>query len=247
MFKKFIERPVLATVVSILLVILGFVGLTGLPIQMFPDIAPPTVQVKAFYPGANAETILRSVIPPLEEAINGVEDMSYISSSATNDGSLLINVYFKLGTNADQAAVNVQNRVSSATGLLPPEVVQAGITTKKTQNGLIMGVNLYSMDEKVFDKTFIANYATINILPEIQRVPGVGEARIIGASKDYSMRVWLNPSQMAAYHLSPDEVAKAIQKHNLEAAPGRFGENSKVSFEYVIKYKGKNNACASWI
>ncbi|PTT00203.1 hydrophobe/amphiphile efflux-1 family RND transporter [Pedobacter sp. HMWF019] len=241
MFKKFIERPVLATVVSILLVILGLVGLTSLPIQMFPDIAPPTVQVKAFYPGANAETILRSVIPPLEEAINGVEDMSYMSSSATNDGSLLISVYFKLGTNADQAAVNVQNRVSSATGLLPPEVVQAGITTKKTQNGLIMGVNMFSMDEKVFDKTFIANYATINILPEIQRIPGVGEARIIGASKDYSMRVWLNPSQMAAYHLAPDEVAKAIQKHNLEAAPGRFGENSKVSFEYVIKYKGKNS------
>jgi HAE1 family hydrophobic/amphiphilic exporter-1 len=241
MFKQFIERPVLATVVSILLVILGIVGLTGLPIQMFPDIAPPTVQVKAFYPGANAETILRSVTPPLEEAINGVEDMSYMSSSATNDGSLVISVYFKLGTNADQAAVNVQNRVSSATGLLPPEVVQAGITTKKTQNGLIMGVNVFSEDDKLFDKTFIANYAQINILPEIQRVPGVGEARIIGASKDYSMRVWLNPAQMAAYHLTPDDITNAIRSRNLEAAPGRFGEGSKVSFEYVIKYKGKNS------
>ncbi|UOE49366.1 efflux RND transporter permease subunit [Mucilaginibacter sp. SMC90] len=241
MLRKFIERPVLATVVSIMLVILGGVGLSKLPIQMFPDIAPPTVQVRAFYPGANAETILRSVIPPLEEAINGVEDMAYMSSSATNDGSLVISVYFKLGTNADQAAVNVQNRVSSATGLLPPEVVQAGITTKKTQNGLIMGVNLFAEDEKVFDKTFIANYATINILPEIQRIPGVGEARIIGASKDYSMRVWLKPAQMTAYHITPAEVATAIQKHNLEAAPGRFGESSKVAFEYVINYKGKLN------
>jgi HAE1 family hydrophobic/amphiphilic exporter-1 len=241
MFKKFIERPVLATVVSIMLVILGIVGLTGLPIQMFPDIAPPTVTVKAFYPGANAETILRSVTPPLEEAINGVENMSYMSSSATNDGTLVISVYFKLGTDPDQAAVNVQNRVSSATGLLPPEVVQAGITTKKTQNGLIMGVNVYSMDDKLFDKTFIANYATINILPEIQRIPGVGEARIIGSPKDYSMRVWLNPAQMASYKLSPQEVTAAIQSRNLEAAPGRFGEGSKVAFEYVIKYKGKNS------
>jgi HAE1 family hydrophobic/amphiphilic exporter-1 len=241
MFKKFIERPVLATVVSIMLVILGIVGLTGLPIQMFPDIAPPTVTVKAFYPGANAETILRAVTPPLEEAINGVENMSYMSSSATNDGNLLISVYFKLGTDPDQAAVNVQNRVSSATGLLPPEVVQAGITTKKTQNGLIMGVNMFSMDDKLFDKTFIANYATINILPEIQRIPGVGEARIIGAPKDYSMRIWLKPAQMATYHLSPAEVTAAIQSRNLEAAPGRFGESSKESFEYVIKYKGKNS------
>ncbi|MFY0255484.1 efflux RND transporter permease subunit [Chitinophaga sp. 30R24] len=241
MFKRFIERPVLATVVSIMLVILGIVGLTGLPIQMFPDIAPPTVQVKAFYPGANAETILRAVAPPMEEAINGVEDMIYMSSSATNDGSLVISVYFKLGTNPDQAAVNVQNRVSSATGLLPPEVVQAGITTKKAQNGLIMGVNVYSEDEKLFDKTFIANYAQINILPEIRRVPGVGEVRIIGASKDYSMRVWLNPAQMADYHLTPDDVAAAIRSRNLEAAPGRFGEGSDVAFEYVIKYKGKNS------
>ncbi len=241
MFRKFIERPVLATVVSIMLVILGIVGLKGLPIQMFPDIAPPTVQVKAFYPGANAETILRSVAPPLEEAINGVEDMIYMSSTATNDGSLVISVFFKLGTNPDQAAVNVQNRVSSAMSLLPPEVVQAGITTKKEQNGLIMGVNVFSEDEKVFDKTFIANYAQINILPEIQRVPGVGEARIIGASKDYSMRVWLNPAQMAAYHLTPEDITTAIRSRNLEAAPGRFGESSPTAFEYVIKYKGKNS------
>lgn len=241
MFKKFIERPVLATVVSILLVILGIVGLKGLPIQMFPDIAPPTVQVKAFYPGASAETILRAVAPPMEEAINGVEDMIYMSSSATNDGSLVISVYFKLGTDPDQAAVNVQNRVSSSTGLLPPEVVQAGITTRKAQNGIIMGVNVYSMDENLFDKTFIANYAQINILPEIQRVPGVGEARIIGASKDYSMRVWLNPAQMAAYQLTPDDIQHAIQQRNLEAAPGRFGESSQEAFEYVIRYKGKNS------
>jgi len=241
MLKKFIERPVVATVVSIMLVILGLVGVRELPIQMFPDIAPPTVQVKAFYPGANAETILRAVTPPLEEAINGVENMSYMSSSATNDGTLVISVFFKLGTDPDQAAVNVQNRVSSATGLLPPEVVQAGITTKKTQNGLIMGVNMFADDEKKFDKTFIANYATINVLPEIQRIPGVSEARILGAPKDYSMRVWLNPSLMASYDLTPAEVTSAIQSKNIEAAPGRFGEGSKAPFEYVIKYKGKNS------
>ncbi|WPU99171.1 efflux RND transporter permease subunit [Mucilaginibacter sp. cycad4] len=241
MLKKFIERPVLATVVSIILVILGGVGLLRLPVERFPDIAPPTVQVRAFYPGANAETILRAVIPPLEESINGVENMSYMSSSATNDGSAVINVYFKLGTNADQAAVNVQNRVSSATGLLPPEVVQTGITTKKTQNGIIMAFNMFSDNENAFDKTFIANYATINILPEIQRIPGVGLAHIIGANNDYSMRVWLKTAQMSAYHISASEISSAIQKHNLEAAPGRIGANSNVSFEYVIKYKGKYN------
>jgi HAE1 family hydrophobic/amphiphilic exporter-1 len=241
MFKKFIERPVLATVISVLLVIVGILGLTKLPLQMFPDIAPPAVQVTAFYPGANAETILRSVAPSIEESINGVENMTYMSSTASNDGTLVITVYFKLGTNADQAAVNVQNRVSQATSQLPAEVVQAGITTSKQQNSLIMVVDMYSENEKNYDQTFLANYAQINIIPEIRRIPGVGQSLIFGGNKDYSMRVWLNPAQMASYNLTPKEVIGAIQDKNLEAAPGKFGESSKESFEYVIKYKGKLN------
>ncbi|KAA5532377.1 efflux RND transporter permease subunit [Taibaiella lutea] len=241
MFKKFIERPVLATVISILLVILGILGLTRLPLQKFPDIAPPAVQVTALYPGANAETVLRSVAPSLEESINGVENMLYMSSTASNDGSLVITVYFKLGTNPDQAAVNVQNRVAQATAQLPSEVVQAGISTSKQQNSLIMVMDMYSDDPKNYDQTFLANYAQINIIPEIKRIPGVGQAMIFGGSKDYSMRVWLNPTQMAAYNLTPKEVVAAIQDKSLEAAPGRFGESSKEAFEYVIKYKGKLN------
>jgi len=239
MFKKFIERPVLATVISILLVLLGVLGLFKLPLERFPDIAPPAVQVTAFYPGANAETVLRSVAPSLEESINGVENMSYMSSTASNDGSLVITIYFKLGTNPDQAAVNVQNRVSQATSQLPAEVVQAGITTSKQQNSLLMVVDLYAEDEKNYDQTFLANYAQINIIPEIKRIQGVGQAMIFGGSKDYSMRVWLNPAQMAAYNLSPREVLASIQDKNLEAAPGKFGESSGEAFEYVIKYKGK--------
>lgn len=246
MFKKFIERPVLATVISILLVILGVLGLTTLPLQQFPDIAPPAVQVTAIYPGANAETILRSVAPSLEEAINGVENMSYISSTASNDGTLVVSVYFKLGTDPDQAAVNVQNRVSQATSQLPAEVVQAGITTAKQQNSLIMVVDIFSDDEQKYNQTFMANYAAINIIPEIKRIPGVGQAMIFGGNKDYSMRVWLNPSQMSAHSITPQEVMGAIQDQNLEAAPGKFGESSKESFEYVIKYKGKLNEASEY-
>ena len=236
----------MATVISVILVILGILGLTKLPLQQFPDIAPPAVQVVAFYPGANAETVLRSVAPSLEENINGVENMSYMSSTASNDGSLVITVYFKLGTNADQAAINVQNRVSQATSQLPAEVVQAGITTAKQQNSLLMVVDLYAEDDKTYDQTFLANYAQINIIPEIRRIPGVGQALIFGGNKDYSMRVWLNPSQMAAYNLTPKEVMAAIQDKNLEAAPGKFGESSKESFEYVIKYKGKLNETSEY-
>ncbi len=241
MFKKFIERPVLATVISVLLVILGVLGIRTLPLERFPDIAPPAVQVTALYPGANAETILRSVAPSLEESINGVEGMSYMSSTASNDGSLIISVYFKLGTNPDQAAVNVQNRVAQATSQLPAEVVQAGITTAKQQNSLLMVVDLYSDHPEQYDQTFLANYANINLVPDIKRIPGVGQAIIFGGNKDYSMRVWLNPAQMAAYQLSPQEVTAAIQDQNLEAAPGRFGESSKEAFEYIVKYKGKLN------
>ena len=239
MFKIFIQRPVLATVISIILVILGVLSLTKLPLQQFPDIAPPSVLVTANYPGANAETVLRSVAPSLEESINGVENMSYMSSTASNDGTLAITVYFKLGTNADQAAVNVQNRVAQATSQLPSEVVQQGIITAKQQNSFIMAIGMYTEDEQKYDQTFVANYAQINIIPEIKRIPGVGAASIFGGVKDYSMRVWLNPAQMAAYKISPNEVMAAIQDKSLEAAPGRFGEKSNEVFEYVIKYKGK--------
>jgi HAE1 family hydrophobic/amphiphilic exporter-1 len=239
MFQKFIQRPVLSTVISILLVIVGVLGLTRLPLQQFPDIAPPAVLVTAIYPGANAETVLRSVAPSLEESINGVENMSYMSSTASNDGSLAITVYFKQGTNPDQAAVNVQNRVTQATSQLPAEVVQQGITTTKQQNSLIGAVGMYTTDPKKYDQTFVANYAQINIIPEIKRIPGIGSAVIFGGVKDYSMRVWLNPNQMAAYKITPAEVMAAIQDKNLEAAPGKLGERSKEVFEYVIKYKGK--------
>jgi len=246
MLQKFIDRPVLSTVIAIIIVILGIIGLSTLPLQQFPDIAPPAVQVTALYPGANAETVLRSVAPSLEEAINGVENMSYMSSTASNDGSLVITVNFKLGTNPDQAAVNVQNRVSQATSQLPAEVVQAGISTNKQQNSLLMVVDLFTEDEKQYDQTFLANYAQINIVPELKRIPGVGQAVIFGSSKDYSMRIWLNPSKMASYNLTPKEVMAAIQDKNLEAAPGRFGESSNESFEYVIKYKGKLNKPAEY-
>lgn len=239
MFKIFIKRPVLATVISILMVILGGLSLTRLPLQQFPDIAPPAVLVTAVYPGANAETVLRSVAPSLEESINGVENMSYMSSTASNDGTLAITVYFKLGTNPDQAAINVQNRVSQATSQLPAEVVQQGITTTKQQNSLIGAVGMYTEDPNKYDQTFVANYAQINIIPELKRIPGVGSATIFGGVKDYSMRVWLNPAQMATYKITPAEVLGAIQDKNLEAAPGKFGERSKETFEYVIKYKGK--------
>src|SRR6195952_4686194 len=239
MFQKFIERPVLSTVISILLVIVGVLGLTKLPLERFPNIAPPAVLVSAVYPGANAETILRSVTPSLEEAINGVENMTYMTSTASNDGSLGITVYFKQGTDPDQAAVNVQNRVSKATSQLPAEVVQYGITTTKQQNSFIGAMAIYSDDPKKYDQTFVANYAQINIIPEIKRIPGIGSASIFGGVKDYSMRVWLNPGEMASHKITPAEVMAAIQDKNLEAAPGKFGERSNEAFEYVIKYKGK--------
>ena len=239
MFKIFIQRPVLATVISILLVILGVLGLSKLPLQQFPDIAPPSVLVTAVYPGANAETVLRSVAPSLEESINGVENMTYMSSTASNDGTLAITVFFKLGTDADQAAVNVQNRVAQATSQLPSEVVQQGVITAKQQNSFVMAIGLYTEDESKYDQTFVSNYAQINIIPEIKRIPGVGSANIFGGVKDYSMRVWLNPSQMASHNVTPAEVMAAIKDKSLEAAPGKFGERSKEVFEYVIKYKGK--------
>lgn len=241
MFKIFIQRPVMATVISILLVILGVLGLTRLPLQQFPDIAPPSVLVTAIYPGASAETVLRSVAPSLEEAINGVENMTYMTSTASNDGTLAITVFFKLGTDPDQASVNVQNRVAQASSQLPAEVTQQGVITAKQQNSLVMGLGMYTEDDKKYDQTFVANYTQINIIPEIKRIPGVGSASLFGGSKDYSMRVWLNPAQMSSYQVTPAEISKAIQDKSLEAAPGKFGEGSREVFEYVIKYKGKLN------
>jgi HAE1 family hydrophobic/amphiphilic exporter-1 len=201
MFRIFIQRPVLATVVSILLVLLGGLGLATLPVTQFPDIAPPSVSVVAVYPGASAEVVARSVATPLEEAINGVENMTYMTSTSSNDGSMSINVYFRLGTDPDQAAVNVQNRVAAANGQLPQEVLQTGVSTFKQQNSMIMVLDLYSADN-AYDETFLQNYAKINLLPEIKRVPGVGQAMVFG-NKDYAMRVWLDPAKLAGYNLVP--------------------------------------------
>ena len=237
MFKRFIERPVLSTVVSIILTLLGLLSLFTLPITLFPDIAPPTVQVTASYPGANAEVVARAVATPLEEAINGVEGMTYMTSTSSNDGTMAINVYFKVGTNPDLAAVNVQSRVSRAISQVPQEVVLSGISTQKQQNSMIMVPLIYS-DSTTYDETFLQNYVKINIVPELQRIPGVGQAMVFG-SKDYSMRIWLKPDRLTANNLSAQNVLTAIQEQNVEAAPGRFGQSSTASFEYVLKYKGK--------
>lgn len=239
MLKIFIQRPVLSTVISILLTLLGVLSLVSLPVTQFPDIAPPTVQVTAVYPGANAEVVARAVATPIEEAINGVENMTYMTSTSSNDGSMTLSVFFKLGTNPDLAAVNVQNRVSKAVSQIPAEVVQAGISTQKQQNSMIMVPLLYSTDS-AYNETFLQNYVKINIIPEIQRVPGVGQASVFGA-KDYSMRVWLKPDRLAANNISAQDVLDAIKQQNLEAAPGRFGEGSTQSYEYILKYKGKFN------
>ncbi|WP_343690862.1 efflux RND transporter permease subunit [Chitinophaga sp.] len=238
--NKIIQRPVLATVLSVILVILGVVGLSQLPVTQFPDIAPPSVVVSASFPGGNAATVMRAVVTPIEEAVNGVENMTYIESNASNDGSATISVYFKLGTDPDQAAVNVQNRVAQVTSYLPAEVVQAGISTVKQQQGLIMIFNIYSEDAGQYDEKFLQNYAKINVVPELKRIPGVGQVQIFGA-KDYSMRVWLDPEKLAALNITAAEVISAIQDQNLEAAPGKFGEGSHEPLSYVINYGGKFN------
>jgi HAE1 family hydrophobic/amphiphilic exporter-1 len=237
MFRKFIERPILSSVISIIIVILGILGLISLPIEQYPDIAPPTIRVSASYTGANAETVLKSVITPLEEQINGVENMTYMNSTASNDGSASIDVYFKQGINADMAAVNVQNRVARATSLLPSEVTKVGVTTTKRQTSMLLVFSLYSKDGK-YDETFLQNYCKINLTSKIQRVPGVGDASVFSA-KDYSMRIWLKPKVMASYGLIPSDIVTALNEQNLEAAPGSFGQQNNQSFEYVIKYKGK--------
>ncbi|WP_372745513.1 efflux RND transporter permease subunit [Lutibacter sp.] len=237
MLKKFIERPVLSTVISIIIVILGVLGLSQLPVTQYPDIAPPTVQVTASYPGANAETILESVIIPIEEQINGVEGMTYITSTASNSGAASIQVFFEQGYDPDIAAVNVQNRVSRANSSLPAEVIRAGVTTAKQQNSALLYAAIYSENPE-YDDTYLQNYLNINIKPELLRINGVGALNVFGA-KDYAMRVWLDPNKMANYQLVPTDVIAAINEQSLEAAAGSLGQNSGKSFEYVIKYKGR--------
>ncbi|WP_300812925.1 efflux RND transporter permease subunit [uncultured Bacteroides sp.] len=233
---RFINRPVLSTVISVLLVILGFIGLATLPITQYPDIAPPTVSVSATYTGANAQTVLNSVISPLEDQINGVENMMYMTSDASNNGSASITIYFKQGTDPDMAAVNVQNRVSMAQGLLPQEVTQIGVTTRKRQTSMLMIFSIYDMEDK-YNIEFIENYANINIIPEIKRVAGVGDAFVMGA--DYSMRIWLKPNVMAQYKLIPSDISTALAEQNIEAAPGQFGERGGQTFQYTIRYRGR--------
>ena len=233
---KFINRPVLSTVISILIVILGIIGLATLPVTQYPDIAPPTVSVRATYTGANAQTVLNSVIAPLEDQINGVENMMYIQSSASNNGSAEISIYFNQGTDPDMAAVNVQNRVSMAQGLLPAEVTKVGVTTQKRQNSMLLIFSLYDAEDK-YNIEFIENYAKINLIPEVQRVKGVGDANVMG--QDYSMRIWLKPDVMAQYNLVPSDISGVLAEQNIEAAPGQFGERGNQTFQYTIRYKGR--------
>ncbi len=234
---RFIERPVLSTVISILTVILGFIGLVSLPIEQYPDIAPPTVMVRASYSGANAETVLNSVIAPLEEQINGVEGMTYMTSSATNDGSASITVYFKQGASADMAQVNVQNRVSQASALLPAEVTRAGVQVMKRQNSNVLIFALTGDPEK-YDNQFLGNYADINIIPAIKRVNGVGECQAMGL-QSYTMRLWLDPVKMKNHNLMPGDITGILAQQNIEAAPGKFGEQTDNQYEYTIRYKGR--------
>ncbi|RAV28257.1 efflux RND transporter permease subunit [Sinomicrobium soli] len=237
MLKRFIERPVLSTVISILIVILGVLGILTLPMEQYPDIAPPTVQVQATYPGANAETIMESVVIPIEEQVNGVEGMTYITSEATNSGSATITVYFDQEMDADIAAVNVQNRVARANPLLPQEVVQTGVITQKQQTSALMFMSFYSTNEE-YDATFLQNYLSINVVPEFKRVTGVGDVNVF-SSNDYAMRIWLKPDKLAAYDLIPSDVAAALREQSLEAAAGSLGENNGEAFSYVIKYSGR--------
>ncbi len=237
MFTKFIQRPVLSTVISIIIVMLGILGLVKLPIEQYPDIAPPTVSVSANYAGANAEVVFNSVIIPLEEQINGVEGMTYMTSEATNDGSGSISINFEVGTDPDMAAVMVQNRVSAASSLLPAEVTRAGVTVRKQQGGMLLMAALYS-DNPVYDGTFLANYADINIIPKLKRVNGVGNVSAF-SSETYSMRIWLKPDLMAVYGIMPGDISNALTDQSIEAAPGKFGEQGDQSFQYVVRYSGK--------
>ncbi len=237
MIRRFIERPVLSTVISIIIVILGLLGYNALPVSLYPKIAPPTIQVSATYPGANAETVLNSVVAPLEEQINGVEGMTYMSSTASNNGRAQIQVFFELGTDPDIAAVNVQNRVAQASSFLPQEVTQTGVTTQKEQTSRLLIFTLYSPNG-THDGTFLENFARINLIPRLQRVNGVGTADAFG-SNTYAMRIWMKPDKMASYNLTPNDVIAALNEQSFVAAPGSIGENSGQSFQYTMKYQGR--------
>lgn len=234
--KLFIDRPILAACISGVILMLGIIGLTNLPMEQYPDIAPPTIQVSATYTGASAETVQKSVIVPLEESINGVENMTYMTSSATNTGNATINVYFKQGTDPDMAAVNVQNRVTKAQGMLPSEVTKIGVTAAKRQNSQLKVMSLYSKDS-TYDETFLTNYLKINIVPRIQRITGVGEVMVMG--NDYAMRIWLKPDVMAQYGLMPADIIGVLNEQNIEVSTGTLGEDSDNTFQYTLKYRGR--------
>ena len=234
--RTFIDRPIFAGVISVIIVLLGLICLVGLPVEQYPEIAPPTVSVSANYAGANAETVQNSVVVPLEEAINGVEDMMYMTSSANNNGSANIQIYFRQGTNPDMATVNVQNRIASAQGLLPAEVTRSGVTVRKRQTSRIKALAVYSPDDS-FDERFISNYLKINIEPRLSRIAGVGEVDVRGA--DYSLRIWLDPAKMAKYSLIPSDISAVLAEQNLEAATGPLGADSENTFRYTLKYRGR--------
>ncbi len=234
--KIFIDRPILSCVVSVIILMLGVIGLSNLPMEQYPDIAPPTIFVSATYTGANAETVQKSVIAPLEEAINGVENMTYMTSTATNTGSASITVYFKQGTDPDMATINTKNRVSEAEGLLPAEVTKIGVTVEKRQNSMVKILALYSEDDS-YDQNFINNYFKINVEPRLSRISGVGNVMVMGG--DYAMRVWLNPRVMAQYGLVPSDVVTLLGEQNIEAATGTLGEDSENTFQYTLKYRGR--------
>ncbi len=234
--KTFIDRPILACVISVLIVLVGIIGLSRLALEQFPEIAPPTVRIMANYTGANAETVQKSVVVPLEEAINGVEGMMYMSSSASNTGRASISVFFRQGTDPDMAMVNVQNRAATVQGRLPSDVVKSGLTVRKRQTSNIKQITLYSPDDS-FDRTFLANYTKINIEPRLSRIPGVGEVNVMGA--DYSMRIWLDPQKMAHYGLTPSDINRVLDEQNVEVATGTLGADSKNTFQYVLKYRGR--------
>ena len=234
--KTFIDRPVLSTVISVVIVIGGIIGLTALPIERYPGIAPPTINVSTSYPGASAETVMKSVVVPLEEAINGVENMTYMYSNASNTGSASVQVFFKQGADPDMCAVNVQNCVSRATRSLPAEVNEVGVTVRKRQTNILMQVALYSPNGS-YNNEFISNYIKINLVPAVSRIPGVGDVDVRGA--DYSMRIWLKPDVMAQYKLVPSDVTNALSEQNIEAATGSLGENSDNTFEYSLRYRGR--------
>lgn len=234
--KTFIDRPILSCAISVLILILGVIGLSNLPMEQYPDIAPPTIMVSTTYTGANAETVLKSVIAPLEEAINGVENMTYMTSTATNTGSASITVYFAQGTDPDIATVNTKNRVSEAEGLLPAEVTKVGVTVEKRQNSMVKIISLYSPDDS-YDQNFINNYFKINVEPRLSRISGVGNVNVMGG--DYAMRIWMNPQKMAQYQLVPADVIALLDDQNVEAATGTLGEDSENTFQYTLKYRGR--------